>query len=200
MREKTEDLDPRLPRVRFSVDKKGLEITRKSSIRNAPVLIYRHHANGISLIKSVILPLDSKFCSISEDYENCLGIMENSEGIPLKGVYWKIAEQEGNRKAFFLSLSLTNQKARLLDSSICNDVIAGLFGDLKTPSELMLWDAKTGKELARLSAELGQRPYLMLRFTGITATLVHKDGAITKIRVVGRRSNTSESSGGCVIE
>lgn len=195
LKEKPDDLDPRNARVRFSVDRSGTVVTRTSSARNAPVLFYKHTADGLALTRSVRLPVAGpgasvKLCAYSEDFSACFGTVQGDDDAkPQSALLWhSTSSDDGTLQSVRLALDLRPAGARLLDAAICNNVVAGLFGDLVSPSELYLWDARTGKELSRLVAELGQRPHAILRFTGLNACLLHKDGAITKLRVVGRRA------------
>lgn len=226
LKEKSDDLDPRNPRVRFHVDRAGTTVTRKSSARNAPVLVYAHSLAGLRLLRSIRVPvvvgasdITVRMCTHSEDYAICFGVVEQ-QGKPLHGVLWRSDQSAkvgwGERESTFffakaasrshgsvqetmestrLQLDLRLPGVRFLDAAIANNVVAGLFGDLVAPSELYLWDARTGKELTRMVAELGQRPYNILRFTGLTACLLHKDGALTKLRVVGRRASEKQGEG-----
>ncbi len=196
LKERAEDLDARNPRVKFTIDRGGLQISRRSLAKNAPVLMYDHTAHGLRLATSISVVSDAKFCSVSEDLSVSFGVVEDGDGRPLSGFVWPSATP---RAAKLLGLKCANSNARYLDSSVCNNVVAGLFGDLLNPSELHLWDVTTGKELSVLSSEIGQRPYQILRFSGLTACLVHKDGALTKIRVVGRRK-TQDDPSGCALQ
>jgi hypothetical protein len=196
LKERAEDLDPRNPRVKFFLDKPGLQVNRRSMAKNAPVLVYDHTAHGLRLLTSISVPPGVTFCTYSEDLSLCFGVTEDADGKPLSGMVWPTTLP---REAKVLPLALAGGRAKYLDSAVCNNVVAGLFGDLLNPSELHLWDAKTGKELSVLSSEIGQRPYVILRFSGLTACLVHKDGALTKVRVVGRRK-TPEDPSGCAVQ
>jgi hypothetical protein len=191
LKERAEDLDPNNFRVKFTMDRSGLLITRRTVAKNAPILVYDHFVFGVSLQKSISMVKGTNFCCLSEDLRQCFGVTDVADGSKMHGTLWQ-SSNEGS--PMDLSMNLTSARSRFLDSAICNDVVAGLFGDMLNPSEFVLWDAITGKELNKLTADVGERPYQILRFTGLTACLVHKDGALTKIRVVGRRAVQEEQS------
>jgi hypothetical protein len=200
LKERAEDLGGAgEPRVSFLVDRGGEMVTRRASYKNAPVLVYDHRAQGMVLRQSVGLLPHSRFCCLSDSLQLCFGLVCDADGRPEAGHVWPAVPEPPPALTRLLPLTLASSRARYLDGALCNNVVAALFGDLFRPSELLLFDARSGRELHRIVAELGDRPYQILRFTGLTVCLVHKDGALTKIRVVGRRREKEEPSG-CVTQ
>ena len=198
LKERPEDLDVVNPKVTFVVNGRGLVITRRALYKNAPVLVYDHHLHGVLLRKSVAMLPGTRFVCLSQDLDLCFGLVQDHEGRPTSGRVWSAGGEGGGgveRLPVVLPLVLDSSRARHLDAAVSNNVVAALFGDMFRPSQLVLFDARSGKELYRIVADLGERPYQILRFTGLTVCLVHKDGALTKIRVVGRRREKEETSG-----